>query len=76
MGRRQMKTTNVLSAEQIKTLETKRLLAYRNALLACHDTAHWDDEDSQQTDDLTKDRPEWQEAHEAVIAELNQRENV
>jgi len=69
-----METERILSAEQMKKLTTKRLLGYRNALLACHDTKH--DEAGPNDDELTKDMPEWAAAHDAVIAELNQREHV
>lgn len=52
-----MKKSALKSKEFLETLTTKRLLAYKRALMECHTYAHWD-EDGFQFEVLKSDQ-EW-----------------
>ena len=67
-----MKTPKLLTAEQLTTLTTPRLLAYRDKMLKVNEGPHWDGGGSE----ITKQSPEWQKAYELLKVELEKREHV
>ncbi len=70
----------MLTAEQLATLTTPRLLAYRNRMLKVREGPHWDvvhgHGDPVTQTEVTKQSPEWQEAYELLKSELGKREHV
>ena len=62
-----------LTKEQMQTLTTKRLLAYKNKLMQCHDGPNWDFD---KYNDFDKSSPEWQEIYTNLKEVLSTRENV
>lgn len=60
-----------LSKDELATLTTQRLLAYKNKLMTAHETPDWDDLDS-----ISKEHPSWKETYQNVKEILSTRENV
>jgi len=63
---------NILTHEQLESLTTPRLLAYKNSLLKCNEGPHWD-EDGPGWD---KQCPEWQEHYKLVKEILANRPHI
>ena len=61
---------NLLTNEQMKKLNTKRLLAYKNALMKVPETDNWDGEG------FSKSSLEWKNTYARVKAVLATREHV
>ena len=59
----------ILTREQLEALTTKRLLAYKNKLLKCHD-------EPASCSELAKSSPEWQELYATCKEILATREHV
>lgn len=63
----------LLSQKQIQGLTTKRLLAYKNSLLTCHETPT---EGDGFFESISKQHPKWTETMTLVKLELSKREHI
>ena len=63
--------TNFLNKNALKTLTTKRLLAYKNKLMKVPETPDWNGPNS-----ICKTSPSWVETYQNVKDILSTRENV
>ena len=62
----------LLKSNELKKLTTKRLLAYRNSLLKCNETPHWDED----IKEITKQSISWKNTYATVKKILSHRENI
>ena len=62
----------LLTKEQLEKLTTKRLLAYKDALMKVPETPNWDDPEER----LNKTSYEWKITYAAVKGVLSEREHV
>ena len=62
----------ILTKEQMEKLTTKRLLAYKNAVMRVPEGPNWDDPKAQ----INKTSPEWQELYANLKEVLATREHV
>lgn len=62
-----------LTREQLEKLNTKRLLAYKSALMKCPEGPNWDECDD---DRMNKSRPDWQAQYALVKEILATREHI
>ena len=62
----------LLTTQQLEKLTTKRLLAYKGALMKVPETPNWDEPDAR----LNKSSDEWQTAYAELKAVLSTRENI
>lgn len=62
----------LLTKEQLEKLTTKRLLAYKAALMVVPEKPNWDEEEEL----LNKTSPEWKATYAMVKGILSEREHV